>query len=180
MISVKLNMPSIHSYSTSLSLRDTISFSSSFSLITLSCIRQISPSVFTLTNYNTHHSLILVEVEWYINLGKYEIFCESLPLIEAPHLTTKTKDDSSQKMQLIFITMVGCNIFGIIVMFFLFSIREWEVKEEMMREKYSSQRTIRTRKAISDIFEDLINEDEVLLSSGVDSSFTKTKSDMAR
>jgi hypothetical protein len=70
--------------------------------------------------------------------------------------------------------MVGCNIFGIIAMFFLFSIREWEVKEEM-REKYSSRRTKRTKKPISDIFEDLVNEDEVLLSNAIDSSVTQTK-----
>jgi Na+/melibiose symporter-like transporter len=122
----------------------------------------------------THSLFLFIDAaDWYINLGKYEMSCDSLPLIEAP-MTTKVKDDSAQKLQLIFITMVGCNIFGIIAMFFLFSIREWEVKEEM-REKYSSRRTKRTKKPISDIFEDLVNEDEVLLSNAIDSSVTQTK-----
>jgi hypothetical protein len=107
--------------------------------------------------------LLIDAAEWYINLGKHEIYCDTPPLIEAP-LTTQVKDDdSTEKMQLIFITMVGCNIFGIIAMFFLFSIREWEVKSDL-REKYRFRRAKRTRKPISDIFEDLRNEDEVLLS----------------
>jgi hypothetical protein len=83
---------------------------------------------------------------------------ESIPQQEQAGATSE--HEFTQRMVVILATILSCNIFGIIVLFFLFSIREAEIssrscRNKTMRDKIIFQQNETKEKITHDIFDDL-------------------------
>jgi formate/nitrite transporter FocA (FNT family) len=80
------------------------------------------------------------------------------PTSETSSITAE--HESKQQMILILATILSCNIFGLIILFFLFSIRELELNTCSERDKtIKAKKILRqneiTKKTVHDIFDDL-------------------------